>query len=313
MSGAPPGPVYAAVAVPIPARRVFTYEVPRPLRPAVVAGSRVLVPFHRRRLVGTVVESPAPPPDPSVEVLPIEKVLERVPAVPGSVLSLTRFVSDYYLCSWGEAIEAATPAAPVAPRPPRHVRRTEAASAAALPARAFARRRALDALPEDGSPVALADLPRGAREGLRNLVRAGLAAWVERREGGAARPRIADGPPLAPTAAQASVLEALLPAASRREYAPFLLFGATGSGKTEVYLRAAEAALASGRGVLYLVPEIGLTPLLVARISRRFEGDLAVLHSGLSAGERVTVSLDRIEVKAGARVRIAGEAPGPAK
>jgi primosomal protein N' (replication factor Y) len=59
------------------------------------------------------------------------------------------------------------------------------------------------------------------------------------------------------------------------------LWGATGSGKTEVYLRAAEAAMAAGRGVLYLVPEIGLTPLLVSRIEARFPGQVATLHSAL--------------------------------
>ncbi len=286
MSGGPPGRAFAAVAVPIPARRVFTYEVPGALLRSVLVGSRVLVPFQTRRIVGTVVESPAPPPDPSIEVRPIEKVLDGIPTVPESVLSLTRFVSDYYLCSWGEAIEAALPAAPRTPLPPRFVRRTGAGGEEALPPQARARRRALEALPADGSPVPLAGLPPARRNALRELVRAGLAAWVEREEDGPRRRGVAGPPPLAPTPAQAAALDRLLPAASRREYAPFLLFGATGSGKTEVYLRTAEGVLASGRGVLYLVPEIGLTPLLLARISRRFEGDLAVLHSGLSAGER---------------------------
>ena len=89
-----------------------------------------------------------------------------------------------------------------------------------------------------------------------------------------------------PTAAQAEVLVQVAAALDSRTYAPFVLFGATGSGKTEVYLRAAEAALAAGRSVLYLVPEIGLTPLLVKRLAARFPGHLSVLHSGLAAGER---------------------------
>jgi len=70
-------------------------------------------------------------------------------------------------------------------------------------------------------------------------------------------------------------------------FAPFLLQGVTGSGKTEVYLRAIGAAIRAGRGALVLVPEIALTPQLVARFTERFGPKVATLHSGLSRGERV--------------------------
>ena len=93
-------------------------------------------------------------------------------------------------------------------------------------------------------------------------------------------------PRVVPTAAQAEALGTLARAIAARSFAPFLLHGATGSGKTEVYLRAAEATLASGRGVLYLVPEIGLTPLLVGRLAARFPGQVAVLHSALAPRAR---------------------------
>ena len=69
-------------------------------------------------------------------------------------------------------------------------------------------------------------------------------------------------------------------------FQPFLLHGVTGSGKTEVYLRAVEAALARGRGAILLVPEIGLTPMLVRAARARFGATVSVLHSELSAGER---------------------------
>src|SRR5688572_31867471 len=67
----------------------------------------------------------------------------------------------------------------------------------------------------------------------------------------------------------------------RREFAPLLLQGMTGSGKTEVYLRAAEAALARGRAAVLLVPEIALVPALAREAERRFGENLAILHSGL--------------------------------
>jgi primosomal protein N' (replication factor Y) len=72
----------------------------------------------------------------------------------------------------------------------------------------------------------------------------------------------------------------------RGGFAPFLLHGVTGSGKTEVYFRLAEQALAAGRSALFLVPEIALTPLLVRAARARFGDEVAIQHSELSAGER---------------------------
>lgn len=218
---------HASVAVPIPLRRLFTYSVREADRPVLRVGMRVRVTFGRRKVLGTVVEWPAPPPGPEVRTRPIDEILPDAPALDDPLLELTRFVADYYLCSWGEAIEAALPPDPPPLKRPR--KRSEPDS----------------------------------------VVHESAA------------------PPLPPTPAQARILQQLRDAIASRSYRPFLLFGATGSGKTEVYLRAAEETLAAGRGVLYLVPEIGLTPLLVSRISGRFPGEVAVLHSALSPRDRL--------------------------
>ncbi|HYG61748.1 MAG TPA: primosomal protein N', partial [Thermoanaerobaculia bacterium] len=85
---------------------------------------------------------------------------------------------------------------------------------------------------------------------------------------------------------QQVALERLTGVIARREFAPLLLQGMTGSGKTEVYLRAAEAALAQGRSVILLVPEIALVPALAREVEQRFGEQLAILHSGLGMGER---------------------------
>ncbi|AUX25711.1 primosome assembly protein PriA [Sorangium cellulosum] len=93
----------------------------------------------------------------------------------------------------------------------------------------------------------------------------------------------------------------------------FLLFGVTGSGKTEVYLRAIQSCLARGRGALVMVPEIALTPQLVARFRARFGDELAVLHSGLSDADRhaMWASLHGGKVRVAIGARSALFAPVP--
>jgi len=129
--------------------------------------------------------------------------------------------------------------------------------------------------------------PRAA-EAVRALAKAGLVA-VERREVRrdpfAGRP--VEGvtpPPLTP--AQEVAVGRLTNALDENRYAPFLLQGVTGSGKTEVYLRVIDGALARGRQALVLVPEISLTPQLGARFRGRFGDRVAILHSGLTDAER---------------------------
>ena len=90
------------------------------------------------------------------------------------------------------------------------------------------------------------------------------------------------------TLLQASAFEAIRAAilAPAEDAPPFLLHGVTGSGKTEIYLRAIELTLALGRGALFLVPEIALTTQTLQRVVTRFPGRVAVVHSGISAGEQ---------------------------
>ena len=104
------------------------------------------------------------------------------------------------------------------------------------------------------------------------------------------RPFLIEGPEeattLQPTPDQQVAIDAIAALGASGRYATALLHGVTGSGKTEVYLRSIEKVIASGKRALYLVPEIGLTPLLARRMRSRFGDTLALMHSGLSAGER---------------------------
>jgi primosomal protein N' (replication factor Y) len=88
------------------------------------------------------------------------------------------------------------------------------------------------------------------------------------------------------TAAQNSVLRTIRQPLSENRFSPFLLHGITGSGKTEVYIRAMHAALEHGRGAMMLVPEIALTPILSRRLRAHFGDQIAIFHSSLSKGER---------------------------
>ncbi|HEY2744482.1 MAG TPA: primosomal protein N' [Polyangia bacterium] len=158
--------------------------------------------------------------------------------------------------------------------------------------------------------VALSELRRAdarAGEHVRALVEAGLVA-VETREVAVdpfadARTEHAEPPPLTP--AQATALEMIEPKLRERVYAPFVVHGVTGSGKTEVYLRAIATALALGRRALVLVPEISLTPQLAARFRGRFGDRVAVLHSGLSDAARADawrrIARGQVDIALGAR------------
>jgi primosomal protein N' (replication factor Y) len=288
--------VRADVVVPGPVRRVFSYDVPEALRATCRPGMRVIVPFGRRRLTGVIVglDEGAAPPGQTFELKPIDRALDAVPALDADLLDLTRWASEYYAASWGDMIRAALPgqAAP---------RRTEAwvvpvhsltpPSEERRGARQAAVLKRLATAPE-GLPAA--DLRREAGAGAATLASLAHQGWiriekraVERRPAALQAPEaMGHRAALTATPAQDKALAALRGALVEGAFRPFVLFGVTGSGKTEVYLRAIESALAAGRTALYLVPEIGLTPLLARRMRERFGEALALMHSGLSDGER---------------------------
>lgn len=148
----------------------------------------------------------------------------------------------------------------------------------------------LERLRRAGGRLRVPDLARGRaslRAALDRLVELGAVRVEEER---AVRgPAVLEGDvgaPPPPSEDQARVLEGVCATLTANRFAAFLLHGVTGSGKTEVYFRAAARALELGRGALVLVPEIALTPLLVRAAAARFGGSVSVLHSELSAGER---------------------------
>jgi len=292
---------FVEVAVDVPVRSTFHYVWGAPLGELPAPGARVAVPFGRSRRVGYFLrEVPEEEARSAVGGRALREVayaIDRESLFTPGVLELARWISRRYFAGLGEVLSAALPGG---------VREdTRAARVKVLRATA-SRERLLEeaARLEAGSPDAAAALralaergelrlggPGGPGAGLaRRLVRAGLAAIDEvPRAETFAPPRGTRSPEFELTREQAGALgkiRALRESAARGE-GPFglLLEGVTGSGKTEVYLRAIAEAVAGGAQAVVLVPEIALTPQTISRFAERFRR-IAVLHSGLSDGAR---------------------------
>ncbi|MFZ5863525.1 MAG: replication restart helicase PriA [Nitrospirota bacterium] len=159
-------------------------------------------------------------------------------------------------------------------------------SAAARP-RGLKQQAVLDAVIASGGAF-VSDLGPGAAAACRSLEAKGAVVLSARETVQDPYRDVADREPApALTESQQRAVGAVSEAIGSEKFSPFLLWGVTGSGKTEVYLRAMAAALDLGRGALLLVPEISLTSQIVGRVRGRFGDTVAVLHSGLSNAERL--------------------------
>ncbi len=348
------------VAVAMPVHGTFTYRVPEGLARQASAGTRVLVPFGRRRATGYVL-GPATSTD-RTDIKLIMDVLDECPVFPGTMIPFFRWAADYYKHPLGQVIETALPGGLTVSESAVFSTTESGRSAMRHATASAAERRVLEVLGGDGlrPPELRARLGQDFSEAvLSSLVRRGLVLREARLRGARVktlqerrvRARQGDHPRQSLSAKKRLVLDALgeagdlavrelddlVPRAaahlrvleksgyleiySRRIYrdpfgapivsdvAPrltaeqetvgaavaaalgqgfhtFLLNGVTGSGKTEVYLRAAACTLQAGHCVLVLVPEIALITQTERRFRARFGDCVAVLHSGLSEGER---------------------------
>ena len=277
-----------------------------------------------------------PPPQASSPWKPIVAVVDAEPVLPAELLGFLRQLSDYYFAPIGEVLRLSLPALER-----DQVRALKAKGGLPEPAKQVGGRKVAFVQPTSaieppgslrGQAAAILSLLRGtgeqpvarleerfgnARAAVRKLEQLGLAEVSLReppRDPFFTKVASREEPPEL-TAAQSNAAEKITAAFSGDPEAVrgFLLFGVTGSGKTEVYLRAIAACLAAGKGALVMVPEIALTPQLVARFRARFGDDLAVLHSGLGDADRhaMWTRLRRGEVKVAIGARSALFAPVP--
>ncbi len=293
---------YASIALIRPVVRLFTYSVPPSLSGQVKTGARVRVPLGpgKGTAVGFVtILNKEPGIDPA-RVKPLLDLMDIEPLVDRRMMSLTRWMADYYLCAWGELLSAALPPGGklTLPREVTMVHTVPGTPPAeTLPAAQKARRRVLAHLAGLSGPPAEVDAAAVRKacdvpaRVLEEMARAGLIG-LERHTDSPAGGKDPDaeglsaGEPLPLTGEQSAALREVTSAIDRGGFSSFLLHGITGSGKTEVYLRAAESVLAAGRSVLYLVPEIALTPILAREINSRFGRLAGLIHSGQTPAQR---------------------------
>ena len=276
------------VALPVPLPQLFDY-LPPPTGKRPVAGTRVCVPFGQRRLVGVVVVAECASDLPADRLQRVEETLdEGEPLLDPKLLELLRWCWRYYKRAPGDVVSSALPPAlrspgGTLPGPPLHYRLTAAGRTrlAEAPGREKVRHAMLAAM-ENGAvgEASLHGIGSRWRATLSGLLESG---WAEAVPALPAVPQPVAGPDLMPE--QAVAVEAI--AKSLGSFQAHLLDGVTGSGKTEVYMSLLERVLADGGQGLVLVPEIGLTPQLLRRFSHRLGVQPAVIHSGLSAGERL--------------------------
>ncbi len=369
-------PLFAEVVFPIPVRHAFTYEIPKPLRPLLRVGHRVLAPFGNRKLTGFVVEITSQ--THLTEWRELEDILDPEPTFTDEMLQLTRWIAEYYMASWGEVLDAALPSGInleskrrvalvpgldreailalrdisdkqqrllliLARKGPMLVNQLEMhygriglnynlmilerkgyllierrlieprtrvkyanfavlnkklqenhqldAVIAGLMQQHARQAEILKVLREHPGGVSQADLLRRLKlssSSLKTLTRKGLVL-IEKREvfrdyySGF---EVEKPPSITLNPDQSAALKELKKLIARGSFAPVLLHGVTGSGKTQVYIEALHEVRRCNKTAIVLVPEIALTPQTVSRFKAHFGNDIAVLHSRMSAGER---------------------------
>ena len=287
-------PLFVEVALPVPMRQNFSYQVTEPCPIFPVIGARVKVPFGRQQLIGLITGISDHCSLNAKQIKSVIEILDDQAILPDSLYKLTLWAARYYFCSQGQMLTQALPVAlrkgaDCAPQTLTQFRLSaqgREADATSLK-RAPAQKKLFELLqlsPVSQEEFSSLDLSKAALKALEDK------AWVERNELVAEvdlswRSQLQlDETPHKLNREQAVAVATLN---SQTGYQCTLLEGITGSGKTEVYLSVLEGVLKQGKQALILVPEIGLTPQTINRFKRRFNVEVAVIHSGLTDNQRL--------------------------
>lgn len=312
---------FARVVIPSPLKQPLIYAIPAVFQGQIFPGQRVRVPLGKTRVTGIVFEL--------LEycsrsgIREIEAVLDDRPVLDSGLLELTRWISRYYLSAVGDAIATMVPSS-LRPERKQAVFACAGAFSFSDPwdARIFETvRRSRRGMRLE---TLLRKFPgqdfRGALDRLKTTGAIEICAgWPDQRKplqevsGAGQSPPYEGQPRISLTQEQQGALGIIINRLRVGGFETFLLHGVTGSGKTEVYLRAMEHVRESGHRSLILIPEISLTPQLVDRLQSRFPGRVGVLHSGLNRTERWThwwnIAAGHVDVVIGARSAVFAPLP----
>ncbi len=304
----------ADIAVNAPLKQLYSYSVPETLAATVRIGQQVKVQFGRRAAVGTILVLRQGETD---GLKPLKELLAEESLLPESLIKLLRWAADYYCHPIGQVVKNALPADIGSDNTQTRIVMEAHFSCLQTdpPPRGKKQLEILEFIAAHPS-VSMTEVRErftAPHAGLKKLVEAGYLKeeQQERIRDPFAAEAVPDDQVPVMTDEQQESLTAIVPAIEQGKFNGFLVHGVTGSGKTEVYLHSVAACLEQGRQALILVPEISLTPQLVARFRARFSPQgykIAVLHSGLSAGERYDawreICRDKVPIVIGARSAI---------
>src|SRR6201988_1365929 len=254
-----------------------------------------MVPFGRKMQTAYIValhhELPADIELDESEIKEAERLVDEVPVCTPEILQLAKWVAEYYASPLGEVIKATLPPG-INPRP-------QTARAAVVKAKFRRFVRLTSAIPEkitEKQQQLLLKLQQRGTLPLKELSAATVSSLVKKGlveifDEAVRRDQLANSVSLPAEdyplpSDQGSVLEKIREQVDTETYGAFLLHGVTGSGKTEIYIRAMRAALERGRSAMMLVPEIALTPVFSQRLRSHFGDRVAIFHSSLQRGER---------------------------
>lgn len=315
----------AEVVFNLPLERPYTYRVPEALRGMLQPGQRVLAPLGRSNRSSTGYCVDVHSSDSRQVRGPLKELLgllDQEPLLDTSMLSLTRWIGERFLCGWGQVLDSVIPAGvrhKSGTREVQHVRLTDAgATALAGGGRLSVQQRTLlTLLRESAVPIAAAELCERGGCGPGPLSTLRKKGWVEAIR---IRSDISGDDTAQPiheadlnlSLQQLQALNQILRPLRESRHETLLLHGVTGSGKTEVYIQSIREVVSYGRQAIVLVPEISLTPQTIRRFRSRFRS-VAVLHSHMSDADRhwqwQQIASGAVDVVVGARSAVFAPTP----
>ncbi|MGX9461687.1 primosomal protein N' [Shewanella sp. A14] len=287
-------PVFVEVALPVPLRRNFSYRVKDEQQTGLQIGLRVKVPFGPQQLIGLITAITDNCDLTPQQIKYVTAVLDDAPLLPDSLYKLTLWAARYYFTSQGQMLSQALPVAlrkglEAAPQAviEYHLSQQGRSADPSVLTRAPAQKKLYELLLT--SPITQDEFTTQAlsKPALKALEQ---KQWVERQQKQLdhdlhwRQQLVMNESPHKLNKQQAIAVSVLT---QQQGFHCTLLEGITGSGKTEVYLTLLETILKQGKQALILVPEIGLTPQTINRFKRRFEVNVAVIHSGLTDNQRL--------------------------